>query len=122
MIYTKHQTGSKRRFAWIYQSKRWKALRAKLFRERGEQCEVCYSIGADGEIQVHHRIPVSLGGEIFDESNLVVLCRSCHLEAHREIEKRKMPDWQRRLYELVDRPVVQRLQYFTTPAPEGIKK
>ena len=117
MIYTKHQTGSKKRFAWIYQSKRWKALRAKLLNERGAQCERCYSIGADGEIQVHHRIPVSLGGDIWDESNLIVLCRSCHLEAHREIEKRKLPDWQRRLYELVDKPVVGRLQYLTHTTP-----
>lgn len=103
MIYTRHQTGSKRKHAWIYRSRRWLALRAKLFRERGEQCESCYSIG---EVQVHHIKPVSLGGAKFDESNLEVLCRSCHLERHRKIEAEKMPAWQRRLYELVDRPVV----------------
>ena len=103
MIYTRHQTGSKRRFAWIYQSKRWLALRARIFHERGEQCEECYSIG---ECQLHHIKPVSLGGDIWNESNLRIVCRSCHLEAHRKIEAEKLPDWQRRLYELVDRPVV----------------
>ena len=102
MIYTRHQTGSKRRFAWIYQSKRWRALRAKLFRERGEQCESCYSIG---EVQVHHIKPVSLGGDIWNESNLRIVCRSCHLEAHRKIEQTQLPEWERKLYELVDRPV-----------------
>ena len=110
MIYTKHQTGSKKRFAWIYQSKRWRALRAKLFNERGAQCESCGSIG---ELQIHHRVPVSQGGDIWNEDNLILLCRSCHLEAHREIEKRKMPDWVRRLYELVDRPVVPQKQHLT---------
>ena len=106
MIYTKHQTGSKRRYSWIYRSKRWKELRARIFRERGEQCEVCFSIG---EIQLHHRVPVSQGGDIWNERNLIVLCRSCHLDAHRKIENSKLPDWQRRLYELIDRPVAPRL-------------
>ena len=116
MIHTRHQTGSKRRFAWIYSSPRWKVLRAKVFRERGEQCESCFSIG---EVQVHHRIPVSLGGAIFDEKNLEVLCRSCHLERHRAIEQSKMPDWKRRLYDLIERPTKPRLQRFTIPAHGG---
>ena len=106
MIYTKHQTGSKKRFARLYSSPRWRALRAKLFRDRGEQCESCYAIGAAGEIQIHHRTPIALGGAIWDEQNLEVLCRSCHLDRHRKIEAEKLPDWQRRLYELVNRPVV----------------
>ena len=110
MIYTKHQTGSKRRFAWIYSSKRWRALRASILKERGEQCESCYSVG---EIQLHHRLPVSLGGELWNPDNLVVLCRSCHLEEHRKIEDAKLPDWQRKLYQLIDKPVEPRFQRFT---------
>lgn len=119
MIYTRHQTGSKRRFSWVYRSKRWKALRARIFRERGEQCESCYSIG---EVQVHHRIPVSLGGAIWDMDNLAVVCRQCHLEAHRRIEVSKMPEWQRKLYRLVDAPVEPRLKRFSIPALGGLQQ
>ena len=110
MIYSKHQTGSKRRFAWIYSSKRWRALRATILKDRGEQCESCFSIG---EIQLHHRVPVSLGGELWNPENLIVLCRSCHLEAHRKIESEKLPTWKRKLYELIDKPVEPRLQKFS---------
>ena len=115
-MYTRHQTGSKRRFAWIYRSQRWKAIRAQVLKRADECCEECFSIG---EIQVHHKTPVSLGGEIFDLDNLEALCRSCHLERHRRIEQSKMPEWQRRLYDLIDKPVTPRLQRFTTPAPGG---
>ena len=116
MIHTRYPTGSKRRFAWIYRSQRWKELRARIFRERGEQCESCYSIG---EIQLHHKRPVSLGGAIWDEKNLEIVCRQCHLEAHRKIEGSKMPEWQRKLYQLLDAPVEPRLQRFTIPAHGG---
>ena len=118
MIYTKHQTGSKRRFAWIYSSKRWKALRASILKERGEQCEECFSIG---EIQLHHKIPISLGGDIWNEKNLIVLCRTCHLEQHRRIEESKMPEWQRKLYQLIEKPVEPRLQKFQL-AHGGLEK
>ena len=114
MIYTRHQSGSKRRFAWIYSSTRWKALRSKVFRERGEQCEVCFSIG---EVQLHHRVPVSLGGEIWNPDNLEIVCRSCHLEKHRKIEETKMPLWKRKLYDLIDKPVAPRLIRLKTNMP-----
>ena len=118
MIGQKHQhrTGSKRKFAWIYSSKRWRALRQSILNERGEQCESCYSIG---EVQLHHVRPVSLGGELWNTDNLIVLCRSCHLESHRRIEESKMPEWQRRLYELIDKPVTPRLQRLPKPAHYG---
>ena len=110
MIKTRYPTGSKRRFKWIYSSARWKALRASIFRERGKKCERCQSLG---EVQLHHKVPVASGGEIWDETNLILLCRSCHLEAHRKIEASKIPDWQRRLYALVEQPVVR----MTQPSP-----
>ena len=112
----RNQTGSKRRFAWIYSSPRWRALRKQAMDRAGECCEYCFSIG---EIQVHHKTPVSLGGAIWDLANLEVVCRSCHLEAHRKIEAEKMPEWQRRLYELVDRPVVPRIQRISLNRPGG---
>lgn len=116
MIYTRHQSGSKRRFAWIYSSTRWKALRSKIFRERGEQCEVCFSIG---EVQLHHRVPVSLGGEIWNPDNLEIVCRTCHLERHRKIEESKMPLWKKKLYELIDKPIEPRLKRLNPQTAHG---
>ena len=114
----RHHSGSKRRFAWIYSSPRWKALRQRALKRADGICEECYSLG---EVQVHHKVPVSLGREsdIWDLDNLIVLCRSCHLEAHRRIETAKLPDWQRRLYELVDKPIPRKLIRFTQPAHGG---
>ena len=120
MIRTRYPTGSKKRFQWIYSSKRWRELREKLFHERGEQCEKCYSI-AFGEIEVHHIKPISLGGDIWSEDNLVLRCRSCHLEDHREIEKQKMPIWQRKLYELIDKPIPKKLRFLKPPTRGNAK-
>ena len=113
MIGTKHRyhSGSKRRNAWIYSSPRWKALRAKVLSRAEECCERCGSIG---EVQVHHRVPVSLGGDIWGLDNLIALCRSCHLEMHRQIEVERLPAWQRRLYELVEKPIPRALQRINT--------
>ena len=113
MIGKKHRyhTGSKRRFAWIYSSPRWKALRQTVLKRADGQCEECYSIG---ETQVHHRVPIAMGGSIWDEKNLIAICRSCHLEMHRKIEAERLPIWQRKLYDLIDRPVTPRLQRIKT--------
>ena len=117
MIYTRHKTGSKRRNAWIYSSKRWRALRQQALKRADDCCERCFSIG---EIQVHHKVPVALGGAIWDLDNLEAVCRSCHLEAHRKIEAERLPDWQRRLYELIDKPIVPKPQRITIqPQPYG---
>ena len=116
MINTRHQTGSKKRFAWIYRSNRWKSLRQIALNRADGVCEKCRS---RGELQVHHRKPVAQGGAIFDINNLIVLCRSCHLEAHRRIEHDKMPSWKRKLYELIDKPVAPRCIKLKTSPMEG---
>lgn len=116
MIHTRYRTGSKKRFQWIYSSKKWKLLRQVALNRAEGCCEECYSIG---EIQVHHKKPVAQGGAIFDIDNLIVLCRSCHLEAHRKIEVEKMPVWKRKLYELIDKPVQPHLIRLKQPAQGG---
>ena len=40
----------------------------------------------DGELEVHHIIPVSDGGSDHP-SNLVTLCKKCHIERHRKLRE-----------------------------------
>lgn len=61
-----------------YRPERWKRLSARLRASGG--CAVC---GATIGTQVHHRTPLSQGGDEFDRGNLVVLCQRHHAEAHR---------------------------------------
>lgn len=55
----------------------WKRIRDK-FVKLHPQCELC---GADTE-EVHHKKPLSKGGSLNDRSNLMALCRNCHLKLH----------------------------------------
>ena len=59
--------------------RRWMLLRRKLIREAGHQCVRC---GRNGRMELHHIVPVSKGGDAYDESNIEVLCRRCHMEHH----------------------------------------
>lgn len=43
-----------------------------------EYCIVCPFYA----LELHHKIPLFLGGAEFDKDNLVLLCRSCHKKAH----------------------------------------
>jgi len=64
-----------------YRGKRYCRLRARarILRENVKQCKVC---GSDKQLQVHHIIPVSLGGKNNIE-NLMVVCNNCHLKIHK---------------------------------------
>ena len=59
----------------LYNTQRWKVLRDRVRLERGE-CAIC---GTGDNLTVHHVLPPRGDADVFyDESNLVVLCRSCH--------------------------------------------
>ena len=49
-------------------------LRRKVLKRDGWKCQNC---GSKEQLDVHHIIPRSRGGED-DERNLVTLCRTCH--------------------------------------------
>lgn len=57
-------------------------LRKWLIEKRGRKCEKCgISIEHDYEIIADHIVPVALGGtHLGDESNIQLLCFSCHKE------------------------------------------
>ena len=58
---------------------RWQRLRAQALSRDGKRCRRC---GASDRLEAHHLVPVSEGGS--DKlSNVVTLCRACHLDLHR---------------------------------------
>jgi len=67
----------------------WKRIRDRKIREF-PMCEECLKQGIYHLAEeVHHRTPLSEGGT-HERSNLVSLCRSCHLKAHGELGTRKL--------------------------------
>jgi len=64
----------------MHHSRRWPAVRLAAKRRDGFRCAKC---GARGRLEVHHEIPASKAPErAYDTSNLVTLCRNCHLRHH----------------------------------------
>lgn len=62
----------------LNQSSRWAMLRQKAFEKYGSNCSSCTSTS---NLQVHHKIPLSVGGTN-DLDNLMILCESCHEKLH----------------------------------------
>lgn len=61
-----------------------KELRDKILIRDLYKCSLCEMINSEyGVMQVHHIIPVSSGGED-EETNLICLCRTCHIKVHNE--------------------------------------
>lgn len=66
----------KRKLAEYGRSGRWPAVRARHLEK--EPC--CVACGRDKDLEVHHVLPLSMGGGELDPENLVTLCSSpCHL-------------------------------------------
>jgi 5-methylcytosine-specific restriction endonuclease McrA len=57
---------------------RWKQARAAARQRDGERCTNC---GSTYRLQVHHKVPLSKGGERYALSNLTTLCDPCHRKA-----------------------------------------
>ena len=70
----------------VLASARWKRLRARLLRERGERCERCRASFTPGtgarHLSLHHLTYERLGHELDEDVQL--LCETCHAEADRE--------------------------------------
>ena len=58
----------------------WTQARRVALESAGWRCGRC---GRSGRLEAHHRIPLHRGGAPYAAENLVVLCRSCHVAAHR---------------------------------------
>ena len=65
--------------------KKWLEFKSKLLYKK-KVCEVCKS---DTSLQVHHILPRFSHPELaMDYENLMVLCKSCHKEIHKENKHR----------------------------------
>ncbi|MFV8280606.1 HNH endonuclease [Christiangramia marina] len=76
----------------VYNSRKWRAF-SKNYKERNPLCIKCKEKGIIKASAVTDHIQrVNVGGDIYDESNLQPLCKSCHnsksgKEAHGYQEK-----------------------------------
>lgn len=68
---------------------RRQTFRDKMFSIHGHKC---YNCGSDLYVELHHIVPLFLGGSNKD-TNIVPLCYECHKKAHgaREIQKNVRP-------------------------------
>jgi hypothetical protein len=60
----------------------WRNFSADFKRRRENVCELC---GSHQNLQTHHMSY----GDLFDEDNLICLCKNCHQCTHRALEKYK---------------------------------
>ncbi len=81
--------GAKRSNEGLYNTARWKKLRAYILKRDG----CCYKCGSIEKLQVHHKIAARNDEELFfNPANCVCICFSCHSkETRREICERN--DW-----------------------------
>lgn len=71
----------------IYRSPLWKKVRRVALSRANGLCEQCMKIGKISYVDdVHHIVPIKVDiNKAYDISNLICLCRSCHIEAHKRI-------------------------------------
>ena len=73
----------------VLRSARWRDMKARLLRFRGERCEGCPKVFASGagkkNLSLHHRTYDRLGHELDEDVQL--LCENCHEKADRERER-----------------------------------
>lgn len=66
----------------LYASAEWQSVRRQVLMRDNRRCVTC---GKSGKLHIHH---VKAWGDYpdlrLDPGNLIVLCRSCHHEAHRK--------------------------------------
>lgn len=70
-------------------SREWKEIKKRLFLSKLKICEKC---GSKINIEVHHINYDRFGGNEL-ESDLMVLCRSCHKKIHGKVGKISLPTY-----------------------------
>ena len=81
------------RYQRLLNDKRWKLLRAQVFRRAGGLCERCKAEGfITPGVDVHHLRPVEQAKTVqemerlaYDPNNCQLLCVACHIKTHQEM-------------------------------------
>lgn len=68
----------------VYDTREYKTARRLTLREN----PVCVRCNRAPSVCAHHILPIHAGGPIADRSNLMALCRPCHIEIENEIRWR----------------------------------
>jgi len=80
--------GTKKPWAYLYNSSAWRKLRALVIRRDEGRCALC---GSAEQLVVDHIVPHRGNEELFyDADNLITLCKVCHdHKTRQEIIQRK---------------------------------
>lgn len=70
-------------FSWLFGSVLWETV-SKVIRMRHPICAMC---GERQTVEIHHIRPRYLRGAESDPRNLIWLCKECHDEIHRAVDK-----------------------------------
>lgn len=63
-----------------YRTHRWKVLREKIYERDNHICRLC---GSEENLNAHHLTPYNDRPDLmFVESNIITLCRKCHIQQH----------------------------------------
>ena len=76
----------------------WRRIRNRVLSRDGWRCVRCKRYGY---MQVHHVKPLSEGGEN-DLSNLVSMCRDCHLDFHKQHANPERHEWRQLTKALIE--------------------
>ena len=82
-----------KRYQRLLNDKRWKLLRAQVFRRAGGLCELCKAEGfITPGVDVHHIKPVETGRTVqemerlaYNPANCQLLCIACHIKVHQNM-------------------------------------
>lgn len=88
-IYKENRSDEDKKYDDVYNSSRWKKLRKVALVRANGLCEECMKIGKISYVEdVHHKIPIRKDiRKAYDLNNLICLCRRCHREAHKNLER-----------------------------------
>jgi hypothetical protein len=68
---------------YFYGSSQWESKREEIRNNYNNQCVWCEE--DEKELHVHHMNPISNGGEMLEDNNLIPLCQRCHSVAHKAL-------------------------------------
>ena len=72
--------------------RKWECFRRECIKRAGNRCARCKQ---RGRLEVHHLVSLAKGGERFEFSNVIVLCRRCHFDEHRSINTERLAWYER---------------------------